>query len=305
MKEDAIQPGTILLLVALTIGWGTTWPFMKIVLGELGPWWFRGGLAPISAVILVAIAHFSPGGFTSPRGQWGSMILASVFTVTAWSVFSAFGVSLMGASHATILGFTMPLWAFLFGLYLLQDRPSVQRFAGLVAGIAGVAVLVSEDLGTFRTSPLGIVVMLLGAASWGLGTVLQKKADWNISDWSIAAWMMIVGGLPITAMAFVEEGIPSQALSLRASLSLLYILVVPTIFCRYAWVKIVRLVPVSVSSVGILMTPVVSVISSNLILDEPIGWREVAALVLVCGAMGLVLTPTWSGFRWLRAGKGG
>jgi drug/metabolite transporter (DMT)-like permease len=63
-------------------------------------------------------------------------------------------------------------------------------------------------------------------------------------------------------------------------------------------------VPVTVSSVSILMTPVISVISSNLMLGEPIGWREIAALVLVCGAMGLVLTPAGSGFRWLGMGKG-
>ncbi len=305
MKDEGVQPGTIVLLIALTIGWGTTWPFMKIVLNELSPWWFRGGLAPVSAVIMIAIARFSPGGFTAPRGQWGSMALASLCVIAGWAMFSAYGVSLMAAGHATILGFTMPLWAFGFGLLLLKDKPSAQRLAGLIAGTAGIAVLVSEDFGTFRTSPLGAMVMLVAAATWGLGTVVQKKANWRISTWSIAAWMMIMGGLPVTVTALIVEGVPDFTLSLRASLALLYILVIPTILCRYAWVKIVSLVPVTVSSVSILMTPVVSVILSNLILGESIGWREVTALALVCGAMGLVLTPAGSGFRWLRAGKGG
>lgn len=303
MKEDGVQPRTMVLLIALTIGWGTTWPFMKIVLGELSPLWFRGGLAPVSALIMIAIARFSPGGFSAPRGQWGSMVLTSLCVIAGWAVFSAYGVSLLKAGHATILGFTMPLWTFLFGLVLLRDKVSAQRLAGLVAGIAGIAVLVSEDFSSFRTSPLGIMSMLFAASLWGLGTVVQKKADWNISTWSIAAWMMIIGGLPITVAALTIEGIPSLALSPRAALALLYILVVPTILCRYAWVKIVSQVPVTVSSVSILMTPVVSVIVSNLLLDEPIGWREVSALALVCGAMALVLTPPGSALGWLRGAK--
>jgi drug/metabolite transporter (DMT)-like permease len=63
------------------------------------------------------------------------------------------------------------------------------------------------------------------------------------------------------------------------------------ILCWFAWFKIVRLVPVSVSSVSVLMVPVVGVISGSLVLGEVIGWREVAALGLVCCALALVLIP--------------
>jgi drug/metabolite transporter (DMT)-like permease len=50
-------------------------------------------------------------------------------------------------------------------------------------------------------------------------------------------------------------------------------------------------VPVTVSTVSIMLVPILGVILGNLILDEPIGWREVVSLGLVCGALGLVLSP--------------
>jgi len=51
-------------------------------------------------------------------------------------------------------------------------------------------------------------------------------------------------------------------------------------------------VPVSVSTVSIMLVPVIGVYSGNLILDEPISWREIGGLLLVCSALALVLLPS-------------
>ena len=69
MKDHAIPPRAILLLAALTVGWGITWPFMKIALNEIQPWTFRGILAPTSMVILILMARASAGGFRMPRAN--------------------------------------------------------------------------------------------------------------------------------------------------------------------------------------------------------------------------------------------
>ena len=45
----------------------------------------------------------------------------------------------------------------------------------------------------------------------------------------------------------------------------------------------------TVASIGSLMIPVIGVVSSAVLLDEPIGWRELVALVLVLSAITLVL----------------
>jgi drug/metabolite transporter (DMT)-like permease len=300
VKDHAIPPRAILLLATLTVGWGITWPFMKIALNEIQPWTFRGILAPTSMVILILMARASAGGFRMPRGQWGSMVLVAACTTTGWQILSALGLRLMGAGQATIVAYTMPLWAFLFGILLMGERPSAAKFIGLALGIGGVAVLVSEDMGTLAAAPMGAVFMLASAVIWGLGTVLQKKANWPLNASSIAAWLIIIGGPPMTVIALIVEGVPTEPVSAKAVGAMLFMLFVPTVFCRYAWVRIVSLVPITVSSVGILLAPVVSVIFSNWMLDEPLGWRETSALFLVCGAIALVITPAGGRRRWLR-----
>jgi len=51
----------------------------------------------------------------------------------------------------------------------------------------------------------------------------------------------------------------------------------------------VLMVPVAVSSVSILATPVVGVLSGMWLLHEPLTWRELAAGACILGAIALVI----------------
>jgi drug/metabolite transporter (DMT)-like permease len=59
-------------------------------------------------------------------------------------------------------------------------------------------------------------------------------------------------------------------------------------FCYWAWVRLVTLVPVSVSSLSSLITPLVGVISGILLLGEQPGWPEYSATILILGAVAVI-----------------
>jgi hypothetical protein len=73
--------------------------------------------------------------------------------------------------------------------------------------------------------------------------------------------------------------------------SSIFVLIVPTIFCWFAWFRVVALAPVVVSTVGIMLVPVMAVIGGSLLLDEAVGSREIAALAFVILGIALVLMP--------------
>jgi drug/metabolite transporter (DMT)-like permease len=52
----------------------------------------------------------------------------------------------------------------------------------------------------------------------------------------------------------------------------------------------VDLFPASVASIGTLAIPVIGVLSSAVVLGEPIGFGEIAALILVVMALSIVIT---------------
>jgi drug/metabolite transporter (DMT)-like permease len=81
------------------------------------------------------------------------------------------------------------------------------------------------------------------------------------------------------------------ALSLWPMLGVFYNLFVVFIFCYWAWMKIALVAPVGVSSLSIMMIPVVGVFSGMLLLGETPHWQDYAALALVVTSLATVLLP--------------
>jgi drug/metabolite transporter (DMT)-like permease len=68
-----------------------------------------------------------------------------------------------------------------------------------------------------------------------------------------------------------------------------YAVVVATLFCQWAWFKLVNRFPAVAVSVGSLAIPVVGVLTSAVGLGESIGWDALTSLALVLVAVFLVL----------------
>ena len=64
------------------------------------------------------------------------------------------------------------------------------------------------------------------------------------------------------------------------------------IFCQWAYFKSVSMFPASLAAISTLGIPLVGTFSSAAILGESIGIRELAALLLICSALGAVFAPT-------------
>ncbi|MEX0759180.1 MAG: DMT family transporter [Tistlia sp.] len=290
-----------LLLAAITLFWGINWPAIKLSLGVLSIWEFRLLCAAVGGLGLLALSLLGGHGLRVPRRQVGPLLLCALFNIVGWHLLSAFGVLLMPAGRAVILAFTMPLWASLLAVPLLGERLDATRIAGLLLGLAGLAVLVGPDLLVFGTAPLGATMMLLAAASWGLGTVLLKRFRWTLPTTTLAGWQQVagavvigLGGLAVGGLGswspdakLSEAGLPEA--SLVEALAILYAATVPMVFCIWAFMHTVRLLPAQIAAIGTLAIPVVGVFSSALLLEEVVGLRELLALGLICTALAIVL----------------
>jgi drug/metabolite transporter (DMT)-like permease len=301
MEQQMTKPGLstsgYFLLIAVIIGWGTSWPFLKIGLSEIPPWTFRGLIAPTAAFFMFSVGFLLRQNMRVPRGQWKPLLIAAMFNIMIWHIFSAWGIRLLASGQASIIAYTMPLWAVVFSMLLNKERPTAQRICGLGLGLIGLGTLTIGEFGIFTIAPLGTIMMMIAAVSWGIGTAVQKRVNWLMPATALAGWQLLLGGLPITIIAFfLERNLwPDviQTVSVDAILSTLLVLAYPILFCWFAWFRIVDEVPVSVSAVSVMLVPVIGVYSGHLLLDEPIGWREIGGLMLVCSALALVLLPSF------------
>ena len=266
---------------------------MKIIVSEVSVWEFRALTGIAAGLLLLGLAVAAGGSsgeaWKPPRAEWPRLCLAALFNITSWFVFIGFGVSMMGAGHAVVMAFTMPLFAAVFGVLFLGEAMTRRRIAALALGAAGIAVLMSHDFGAIGAEPLGFALTLTGAALWSVGVLIQKHTPWRIGVLALGGWQLLIGTLPLAAVWLAVGGLDYAHAGAAVWWSSAYLVLVALVFCYFAWFSVVKIFPASVSAIGTLMVPVVGVVSGIVVLGEPFGLRDLVALVLIVGAVALVL----------------
>ena len=289
-REAPLPAIGFLMLASLGLFWGLNWPGMKIALGEITIWWFRGMSVAAGAIGLLAISALAGQKVWPTRAELRPLLICTVFNILGWHICTGYGVSLMPAGRASIIAFTMPVWAAILAVWLLGERMTAYRIAGLVLGMAGLAVLIGSDLAVFDEAPLGALFMLGAATTWATGTVLFKKFDWTSPVAALIGWQLALGAVVMLSVAAAVEPVPDPTRwSLKVILALAYLFALPMVYCQWAYFSVVRIFPAGIAAIGTLLVPVVGVVSSALLLGEPIGVPELLSLALIVMALFVVL----------------
>lgn len=275
---------------ALTLFWGLNFPAMKLVLNEMSPLTFRALCLSSAGMGLLLISYFGGQGIAFPTKNLKTLIWAALFNITGWHLAAAYGISLMHASRAVIIGYTMPVWASILAVLFMNERLSLRLVAGLILGVGGLLFLLGPELSQVGESPLGVLFMLTASLCWAIGSVLIKRGPWYMPMSKITGWMFLIGGIPIFMGALIQNDW-SQVTSLSpvGSASLIFVILLPTLFCHWAYYRVVTLFPVSLATIATLTIPVVGILTSAWILKESLEWNEIVAMLLILSALALVL----------------
>ena len=279
----------MLLLGAAALAWGASWPAMKIVVSQMPIYSFRVLTAWGGGAMVLLIAWLMGNSRRLARRDIGPALVAGLLNITGWLYFTALGLTMLPAGRATVLAYTMPLWAFLAAILLTGERITARRLIALGFGLGAVLVLGGDDLIRLGAAPLGVLATLAAAASWGLGTVVQKKTVWRTPLLTVAGWQLLLGGAPLAALAIAQDSAPFANITMQGALAMAYIVLIGTVLGYWAWFRVLQLIPGEMAALGILPVPVIGVISSTLILGEPLGWAEFAAVALLTAALATML----------------
>jgi len=278
----------------LTLVWGINWPILKIGVTDLAPLTFRALTLPFAAIGLLMVAHFSGDGIRIPRQWWPRLCMLALLNIAGWNGFVLFGVQQLPAGRSAILAYTMPLWATLIATLLLHEPLGTRKLGGLVLGIAGMAILIGDELRAISRAPLGVAMILAAAVAWAFGTVLLRKWKPPLPQNTLTGWMMIVGWLPIAIAAPFFDAKPLvdelASIGARGWFAILYNIFLAGTVAHWAWFYMARTLPVAVSSLSSLPVPVVGVFAGVFVLGETPGAQEWIALALVVAALFIVLS---------------
>ncbi len=282
-RAGRLSPLGFLLLAITSVGWGLNFPIMKHLLTEWPPLSSRGlcGIAGAAALALFALARRQK--LSVPRPMWLRLLIVSMLTIGGWVAFMGLALLWLNASEAAVLGISIPVWVAFLAWPILGERLSPLRAVALTVALAGIAVLIGGNGIEASVEKLpGVACALAGAVCVGLGTVLTKHFPLAMPPLSLAAWQIGIGCLPIAIVGLAVEQPQLAALSYVGWASLLYM-------THVCWFAALERLPAATASIGTLLVPVIGVLAAAAMLREPLGLREIAALVFTPGGVAVAL----------------
>jgi drug/metabolite transporter (DMT)-like permease len=278
-----------LCLGVTAFGWALNWPLMKLLLREWPPLFSRG-LAGVAASLILAVLALNRGqSLKVPREAVPRLLFASFTNVFAWMGFGTFAMKYVSVGEGALIIYTMPIWAMLFAWPVLHVRPTVRDVTALVLGMAGVALLLGANGYAFDSGKLvGIVLSFSCAMLFALGNVLNRT-PLPMPPFSVVAWQVGLGCLAMLIIGVLFEHPHYAAISPLGLACFIYMTLVPMGICYLTWFETLRRLPPVSASTGMLLVPVLAIIAAAIILGEPLGLREIAAMVLTLGGVMLAL----------------
>jgi drug/metabolite transporter (DMT)-like permease len=284
-----LPAGLVVLLIA-SVGWGLNFPIMKYLLREWPPLSSRGlcGIAGAAGLALIALARRQ--SLSVPRQMWLRLLLVSWLTIGGWVAFMGLALLWLSASEAAVLGISIPVWVALLAWPVLGERLSPLRAVSMMIALAGITVLIGGNgLDASLEKLPGLLCALAGAVCVGLGTVLTKHFPLAMPPLALAAWQIGLGCLPIAIVGLAVEQPQLAALSGLGWASMIYMTVIQFCLCYVCWFAALERLPAATASIGTLLVPVVGVLAASAMLHEPLGIREITALAVTLGGIGLAL----------------
>ncbi len=286
-ENAASRSFSLMIFVLLILVWGLLWPFMKIAVAEMSVLSFRAISSVLAAITMLIVTRIAGHSLRVPRDHWVPLIIAGLFNVGAWLYLSAVGVTMIEAGRASLIAYTMPVWAFLMGIPLLGEKITRWRVLGLVLAMAGLAVLMGDEAKRLGEAPFGALVMVAASLCFAFGTVWQKYNTWRVPHLTVMSWQMVVGAAPTTVLA-IPDLLVLQPVSWQATAATLYAGLIAQVFGVAAYLWLVKRLPVKTASLSVMLVPLVGLGSSAILLGESLGLPELLATGLILGAIATV-----------------
>lgn len=272
--------------------WGSTWAFIKIGLRDLPPITFAGIRFIIAVSVLLVIAYLRRARLPRTNAEWRVIAITGIlqFTLNYGLIF--WGEKYISSGLAALLQATIPLFGLLIAHRLLPEEPlTITKLCGIVLGLAGVAVIFSDQLRLGDIwSVWGSAAIILGALAAAYSNVLVKAEGAKFDLSVLVAGQMLCGLVPLLIFSLIKEGNP---LALRwtpaAIFSIVYLALVGSVaaFMLYYW--LVRHMDVTNTQLIALVTPVVAVLLGVMFLDEALTWRIALGGLGIFMGIGLII----------------
>ncbi len=281
------------LIVAIV--WGSTYLAIRVGVMHIPPFLFAGVRFLTAGALLGAFALWRGERLPRSGRVWGALTLLGALFFLGGNGGVVWAEQFVPSGLTAVYVVTVALWTAGFDAILPggQTRLNGRVVTGLVFGFFGSMLLVGVTPAELLHAELrGPIALILGSASWALGTVLAKRLRLKVPVTLASATQMFAGGaLLLVAGLASREQVPAS-IAPEAISAFAYLVVFGSILTFTAYTYLVRHASPTVVGTAAYINPVVAVVLGWLILSEPITARTLLAMGIILSSVLLIQLGT-------------
>ena len=286
-----MSPRQIGLLAALAAIWGGSYLLIKYALEDFSApmiVWMRTALAAL--VLAIALRGAVRGAFADMRRRPGWAATLGFVAVAAPFTLITFGEHEVPSGLTAVLISPAALFVALFAPFIdPSERIDRRQGIGMLAGLAGVALVVGVESISTLAQFLGAMAMVGAAAFYALGGFVVKRRYGRLT--SVQASFVSISAAALWTFPAAVATAPTEAPGLGAVASVLALGAIGTALAFVIFYKLIAEVGAGRASLVSYLAPGVALFYGAMFLDEAITVAALAGLALILGGVALASGP--------------
>ncbi|MBP7241116.1 DMT family transporter [Amaricoccus sp.] len=265
--------------VAFVAMWSSAFTSARIVVQDAPPFLALTVRFLISGGIALAIGAALRQRLPTGRAQWTSVLVFGLCQNALYLGLNFLAMRTLDASVAVIVASLLPMIVAGLAWAALGERLAPLATAGLVAGFAGVLVIMTARLGS-GADPVALALCFAGVVALSVATLLVRGASGSGGLWIIVGLQMLVGAVLLLPVAFFFETWTVNWTP-ELILAFVYTVLFPGLAATMIWFVLVGRIGATRAATFHFLNPFFGVAVAALVLDEQVTLRDGLGVAII------------------------
>ena len=216
---------------------------------------------------------------------------AAVFGMAVNQLSFFKGLDMTTPINASVIMVTTPILVLTFSTFLLNERATLKKLAGIFIGLFGAIILIvfGKEMGVAENAPLGNFFVFINAALYALYLIIVKNLTKKYHPVTLAKWLYLIGWVIVLPFGWSEFiNIEWAALTMPIWYRIGFI-VVCTSFLTYLFnLFAIRQLKPTTLSIFIYLQPVIASMYALFVESDSFNLIKIMATLLIFAGVYLV-----------------
>ncbi len=275
--------------VAFAIMWASAFTSARIIVADAPPLTALAIRFLISGLIGVGIARALGQSWHLTRAQWTATIVFGLCQNALYLGLNFVAMQTIEASLAAIIASSMPLLVALGGWLAFGEKVRPLGAAGLITGVAGVALIMGSRI-SGGVDMFGLILCIIGVLSLTVATMAVRGASTGGNLLMIVGLQMLIGSASLSVVAVSTESWDVNW-NWTMGLAFVYTTLIPGLAATWVWFLLVQRIGAVRAATFHFLTPFFGVTIAAALLGEAL--RPLDALgvaIIMAGILAVQLS---------------